>query len=244
MVNFLPQSILVTAEIGQIMRFKFNSSDLLWEGRCNALFWWATLGSEWADTTQSSCTSGTNESTQCEGTWRSSRRASSSSREFGPVEVVQAGGSIHPTSKISSTGSIGLSETLTVSSPVYCVDSIFLAYNPSPVVKRTKRLQILHIMSSNSERDSRYGHRGLLNDSTSPGQRQVPDSVTASHAARNEASDNSMQFNADVGRHTIATFSRDTVQIEDNRVGDGHVRAEQGHVNVHVGHDPLTKIFH
>lgn len=73
-----------------------------------------------------------------------------------------------------------------------------------------------------------------MGDLLRPGQKDTPNAMTASHAAQNEASDSSMQFNADVNRHTTATFSRDTLQIEDNRVGDGHFRAEQGHLHVNV----------
>ncbi|KAJ4393889.1 hypothetical protein N0V93_003105 [Gnomoniopsis smithogilvyi] len=89
-------------------------------------------------------------------------------------------------------------------------------------------------MSGISEKQSRHGYLGLLDDPPRPGPRHVPNATTTSHAARNETSDSSIQFNnSDVGRHTTATYSRDTLQLEDNRVGDGHFRAEQGHLNVH-----------
>lgn len=89
-------------------------------------------------------------------------------------------------------------------------------------------------MSSSSQRHLKHDHRNLVGGLLSPGQKDTPNAVTASHAAQNEASDSSMQFNADVNRQTTATFSRDILQIEDNSVGDGHFRAEQGHVNVNV----------
>lgn len=95
-------------------------------------------------------------------------------------------------------------------------------------------------MSSNSQRQLRHDHSSLLGNFLSPGKNDTPNAVTASHAAQNEASGSSMQFNADVNRHTT-TFSRDIVQIEDNRGGNGHVWAEQGHVHVNVGKRPSTR---
>lgn len=63
------------------LQFKFENSgaishDTLRGGQCNALFWRVVLSCEWANRTQSSCTSGMNESTQCEGTLNGSKRAS------------------------------------------------------------------------------------------------------------------------------------------------------------------------
>lgn len=89
-------------------------------------------------------------------------------------------------------------------------------------------------MSDNPEVTSRYGHHGRTGGSTSPGGRLVPTATTASSVAQNTARDSAMQFNSDVGRHTTTTFSRDTLQIEDNSVEDSQFRAEQSHLNLNI----------
>lgn len=87
-----------------------------------------------------------------------------------------------------------------------------------------------------AEKPPRHGHRGRMASSPSLGDEYLPDATTSSQAVENFATDNSTQFNSDVGRQVKRSLRRDTFQtsVENYSAQDGRLRAEQGHLNLNI----------